>query len=1449
MTQISLHTVIILFFILQSKVGTLAFKFLLTRSITHQEITQKAILQTTAEVCKTQALQQGRDFVQPKVLTVESLTEACSSPTSAKGFQQAIDTVCDSNAGIDKHHMSDAEYHFDDESFEKGQNLIKYGVTAVKNAANEKNYEMARERLGEIMHTIQDFYSHSNWIELGNLFPYSNLTRPDGKIDNTAGHILSMCPICPPRQMNQMKPLTTVSSTNPVISWRSGEVLKWGNNCFQDCLSKFPVPSSLLPEQLSVCATSIESPMEKWSVDIPSCYAPFSNFFCPERASKLPPHRPWDCAIDLLAGAPVPKGRIYPLSIPEEKDICLHQVGPPQPSEGVEWIREGDEWKTAFIRPTGHYEYLVMPYGLVNAPSIFQNFIHEVLREFLHKFVLLYIDDILIWSRSLTEHRHQVAEPSVQFLGYNMDSSGIRMDWGKVDEIRNWPTPSTIKELQRFLGFSNFYHHFIQDYSSITSPLTSLLRNKPKSLSWTPAATEAFNNLKEAFTTAPLLVHPDPNRPFNVEVNASTTRVGEVLSQQQGNPRKLHPCAFFSRKLNPAEANYDIGNRKLLAIKLALEEWRHWLEGARHPLQWNGQTERKIQEIGHFLCTFCHDHQNSWNQYLGWAEYTQNPCTSHPPDSPSYFHYRRLRPVAIGLSLGVRSHLMKGTRPTCRNCDDDCSGNILKDIIDEKKLTSGYFGLKKKPGKCSHGGFLDFSSLSEPRGGINKDTHSSSHGDLHEDAARVAIAATRELLEDIRGFLGDSDFLRLMGFSQSSVLCFAIDTTGSMGDDIDEVRRVTFDITDRMRDTVSEYILVPFNDPDFGPLIRTTDPDEFKLQINALQPHDGGDAPELCLSGLRLALTGSPPQTKIFVFTDADAKDKELKSTVLALIESTKSVVNFMLTNGFAARRRRSVDLNQGQYQNYSTRISNPLNQVYEDLALASGGQAIEVTKATLPHATRIIVDASTSSLVTVFQAVRNPGKEESFSFIVDDSLQNMTIYITGTSLVFTITSPSGDSQTNEELNGTLGLVEHVGNFYTVRLSILDQVGLWNINIASLQPYTIKVLGQSDIDFLFNFVELSEGAHSGYSVLSGRLPENRNVTLLLTIMGGDTVSPTEVALVKSSDSQSINGTLEKLAEGKFLVTMNSVPAGEFVVRVIGERSSSRSSNGRFQRQSITQQRASSLVITAWTDEVWEPGKTLSIPFTVVNNSSDVLLNINARNDRGFSTVFPSSLYVGSGNSGNSAVNITAPPQTPSGTQVTLTIEAETSGKSDFNYAVLKLTVVSPITDFTSPVCEIVSVNANCSGNCSLSSWELSANLTDGNGTGIMSLVLRQGLGYLNTTTVIGGEGVNVTLASYSASCCSEVMELVAVDGAGNVGTCLKSITSAVTTTSNSFMSTTSTTNSQTTTTATTTATTKITMTSTPSTNATPDSDGCPSDPPSSFWLSLGAFLLFHVLCF
>ncbi|KAL0173047.1 hypothetical protein M9458_033358, partial [Cirrhinus mrigala] len=171
---------------------------------------------------------------------------------------------------------------------------------------------------------------------------------------------------------------------------------------------------------------------------------------------------------------------------------------------------------------------------------------------------------------------------SVCFLGYVIDQHGIQMDQRKVEAIRNWPQPATIKELQRFLEFANFYRRFVHNYSLLSSPLSSLLKGRPKSLSWTSLALEAFQQLQEAFQTTLILVHPNPDLRFIVEVDTSSTVVGAVLSQWQGDPAQLHPCAFYSKKLSPAEQNYDIGNCELLGIKLALEEWRHWLEGANH---------------------------------------------------------------------------------------------------------------------------------------------------------------------------------------------------------------------------------------------------------------------------------------------------------------------------------------------------------------------------------------------------------------------------------------------------------------------------------------------------------------------------------------------------------------------------------------------------------------------------------------------------------------------------------------------------------------------------------------------------------------------------------------------------------------------------------------------------------------------------------------------------
>ncbi len=153
--------------------------------------------------------------------------------------------------------------------------------------------------------------------------------------------------------------------------------------------------------------------------------------------------------------------------------------------------------------------------------------------------------------------------------------SGLHYQSLRWMTVINWPCPKNLKELQCFLGFANFYRRFIRGFSSVAAPLTSMTKRVSHRLHWTPAAVEAFDQLKHRFTTAPILHHPDPDLPFIVEVDASNIGIGAILSQRQGSPAKMYPCAFYSRKLTPSERNYDVGDRELLAMKSALEEWRH----------------------------------------------------------------------------------------------------------------------------------------------------------------------------------------------------------------------------------------------------------------------------------------------------------------------------------------------------------------------------------------------------------------------------------------------------------------------------------------------------------------------------------------------------------------------------------------------------------------------------------------------------------------------------------------------------------------------------------------------------------------------------------------------------------------------------------------------------------------------------------------------------------
>jgi hypothetical protein len=201
-------------------------------------------------------------------------------------------------------------------------------------------------------------------------------------------------------------------------------------------------------------------------------------------------------------------------------------------------MAEGEEWKTAFRTRYGLFESLVMPFGLTNAPASFQQFINDVLRPYLDVFVTAYLDDILIYSDNLEEHKKHVLkvlealseaglhlkpekcefhQREVKYLGFIISTSGTKMDPVKVATIQEWPAPRNVKDVQSFLGFANFYRRFIQGYSNIVSPMTRLTRKNTHFI-WSDECSQSFETLKQAFTTAPILRHfvsrrgPNPPR-------------------------------------------------------------------------------------------------------------------------------------------------------------------------------------------------------------------------------------------------------------------------------------------------------------------------------------------------------------------------------------------------------------------------------------------------------------------------------------------------------------------------------------------------------------------------------------------------------------------------------------------------------------------------------------------------------------------------------------------------------------------------------------------------------------------------------------------------------------------------------------------------------------------------------------------------------------------------
>ena len=255
-------------------------------------------------------------------------------------------------------------------------------------------------------------------------------------------------------------------------------------------------------------------------------------------------------------------------------------------------LQDSDVPKTAFCTPNGLYEFLVLPFGLTNAPAVFQNAMDSIFRDF-SAFVCVYMDDLLIFSKCHAEHmehlrtvlgllrKHKLyvkpkkcdwLKSELAFLGHLVGADGIKVDPCKIEVVRDFPAPRNLRELQQFLGLTNYFRRFVQGYSARALPLVRLTR-KNAPFVWDELCQASFQGLKAYLMEAPVLAMPDMAKPWELVSDACGFAIGAVLLQEG------RPVGFYARSLDKAEKNYSATERELLGCHDALKHWRCFLEG------------------------------------------------------------------------------------------------------------------------------------------------------------------------------------------------------------------------------------------------------------------------------------------------------------------------------------------------------------------------------------------------------------------------------------------------------------------------------------------------------------------------------------------------------------------------------------------------------------------------------------------------------------------------------------------------------------------------------------------------------------------------------------------------------------------------------------------------------------------------------------------------------
>ncbi|XP_078502153.1 von Willebrand factor A domain-containing protein 7 [Lissotriton helveticus] len=736
--------------------------------------------------------------------------------------------------------------------------------------------------------------------------------------------------------------------------------------------------------------------------------------------------------------------------------------------------------------------------------------------------------------------------------------------------------------------------------------------------------------------------------------------------------------------------------------------------------------------------------------------------------------FRKVHPEILTPGKDVSS-IADVSVPTCTDCAEwTCRENVLETINKKKLLTTGYYGIEpeKPQGKCSHGGYFDESTHSNPRGGINKDSTSpvfSPHHYLHHDAAKLAQEASIRFLRELRAEVKDKHFMRLLNIGSSMGLSFVIDTTGSMGEEITAAKLQTRAIIEKRRYTPEEpdyYVLVPFHDPEYGPVYKTRDADEFWTFLNKLSALGGGDEPEMSLSAIQLALMNTPPYSEIFVFTDASSKDGDLKDSVEALIQERKAKVTFLITEDPS----RTV---MGRTRGRRELLPADRFDLYASLAQSSGGQIIFTNNEYIKEVSTIIEEATNSTTVTLFhiqKAAVGVRSQESYQFQLDSLLEAVTIHIHGKILHFQITDPSGRRQSNLMLHGPLGEITTTGHFSKIILKSPIRVGQWTVELDALDGHTVHVQGQSLLDFLYYFAVPVNGSHPGLFKLDNRPVTGVTSVMVMAVTG--LTSGTSAHLDHVTLTDSTGKTIGQIAlqgtnhTGLYVAEADSMPEEGFSIQMSGRDGEDRP----LVRTSPQVNTPLDFLLELHSDAPLLPAYWHKLTFSITNYGQSLEYVLTASNDGGLPMNGSiSRIQVAWNETVQGHMWLWVPAETEPGSLVTVTLQATSAEGEHSNFAFLQLQVTQAAesANLESPICTVTFMVEDCGDSdkpCDVTTWSATLRIQDT--VGIKELHVIHGTGRAS----YGADG-QAERVLYSSDCCSMDAVIQVTNRKERSGTC------------------------------------------------------------------------------